>query len=121
LQELEMKISTLRFEGKYPGRATGAPELTPQEDAELKRLRKANKGMRRLNQAIRVAYSSNDSPEQKRRRIDDYMLQMLEIARETMGKPKVSFPRQPVPRGNLAPAPGVPRPPQANLAPAPGL
>ncbi|KKL54800.1 hypothetical protein LCGC14_2261790, partial [marine sediment metagenome] len=51
LEELETKVSSFRYEGKYPGRATGAPDLTPQEDAELKRLRKANKRMRRLNQA----------------------------------------------------------------------
>ena len=121
LEELETKVSTLRFEGRYPGRAPGAPKLTPQEDAELKRLRTANKRMRRLNQAIRAAYSSDDSPDQKRRQIADYMLQMLEIARETLGKPKANFPRQSAPRGNLAPAPGVPRAPRTNLAPAPGL
>ena len=90
LEDLETKVSTLRFEGRYPGRAPGAPKLTPQEDAELKRLRTANKRMRRLNQAIRAAYSSDDSPEQKRRQIDTYMLQMLEIAREVMGKPRIA-------------------------------
>ncbi len=91
MEELETKVSSFRYEGKYPGRAAGAPDLTPQEDAELKRLRKANKRMRRLNQAIRAAYSSDDSPEQKREQIDDYMLQMLEIAREVIGKPKADF------------------------------
>ena len=121
LQELETKVSTLRFEGRYPGRAPGAPELTPQEDAELRRLRTANKRLRRLNQAIRAVESSNVSPEQKRQQIDDYMLQMLEIARETLGKPKANFPRQSAPRGNLAPAPGVPRAPRQSLAPAPGI
>jgi hypothetical protein len=90
LEELETKVSTLRFEGRYPGRAPGAPELTPQEDRELKRLRTANKRLRRLNQAIRAVESSKVSPEQKRQQIDTYMLQMLEIAREVMGKPRTA-------------------------------
>ena len=107
LNELEMKLGTLKFEKRYPGRAPGASTLTPAEEAELKRLRNANKRMQRLSRAIRVVYSSKASPEEKRRQLDTYMLQMLEISRAVLGKPKADFQLTPPLPKNFAPAPGL--------------
>jgi hypothetical protein len=84
--ELDQKYNTLRFNQKYPGRAAGAEKMTPTEVEEYLRMRIAYKILEQVGQAVRMVYSSDATPEEKRRRIQNGYSLMIRTARAALGK-----------------------------------
>jgi hypothetical protein len=95
LETLEQKFGTEKL-GRQ-GRIQGAPTMTTQEHAELRRLRAAREVLSNLNtQLRRVEASTQFGPQEKRQKIDALVEQEIDIARRT------------VRRGASASAPALP-------------
>ena len=91
---------------------TPLPEARSAAQAAVDELRRTGQVTTKTGRELEAALEPLSESDQNK--LLDWLEEQMRIQRRR---------RQPsaIPRGNLAPAPGVPRTPQANLAPAPGL